>query len=915
MSDLLAIGTSATQLYQKALTTVSNNVANLNSVGYSRQEAVLTENTPAQYGVHYLGGGAFLEGIKRSYDQFIEQNLRTSASEVATQRPLVRYTNRLIDMLGSEQNALAPAFDRFFNVAEQLSLNADSIPLRVDLLSAADFLAGRFRNIDQQLRDLDTESGRDMTSLTSQINRLAGQLASVNQQLQKNTVLDAQAPALLDQRDRLLNELAGFTGLHVTEAPNGEVEISIGQPGNLTTLVSRGTHTELSVEFPVDRPASQHLVLDKYGRNLTLSGISRGELGGLATFRDDVLAPLMFQLNVLAESFVNEVNAAHRSGMTLASEAGGDLFTLTRQFRVDNGSQQPMAGVRIQEAEPPALQEHDLSVTWFGGEQWQVLDHRSNQLQALQGSVLGDVLQLNVAGLTLRFEQLPLPGSAVRVRSDSQAAQGIALALTDPRALAAAVQYEVTQDTDNAQSLTTRLSAVPQTANPLLEDIPSLAQFSGLNRPVSVVTSRTEPALQVPAGLAEFQIAFLPEPGSTAQIELFSAHFNHLLGASKAGDAAALAAMQPRFDNAEHYLEASRTASSAGSFSYRGLDLFYGHRAAQFTQSVAIPAVEQPVNSNLIDAGDLWLNGVEMPELRIADGAILNARHVADWVNGSGSAVTASVVTIAMTDSQGNPETDPDTGEAMTHEVVRFSHAMVEWHFGAQGTSGDLALLGLSTGLYGSGTVPEDLLVYIASPAPAADATPLQAQVSAGILGSAGNAASGALDEQFTLSFSQPAGQPLRYEIRDANGTRLALRDFDMQRGVALPGFTLRFDRAPAAGDEFSVAANRDARGDNRNLLALINLRDAEIVNQQTVHDYYVTIVNTIGNVQKISTLNLQASEIIYDQAVNEKSVVAGVNLDQEAADLIRFQQAYQAAAQIITTSIKLFDTLLSSSR
>jgi flagellar hook-associated protein 1 FlgK len=288
---------------------------------------------------------------------------------------------------------------------------------------------------------------------------------------------------------------------------------------------------------------------------------------------------------------------------------------------------------------------------------------------------------------------------------------------------------------------------------------------------------------------------------------------------------------------------------------------------------------------------------------------------VADWVNDSGSAVTASVVTIPMTDSQGNALTDPDTGEAMTHDVVRFSHAMVQWRFGAQGKSGDLALLGLSTGLYGSGTVPEDLLVYMASPAPAADGTPLQAQVRAGALASAGDAAPGALDEQFTVHFSQPAGQPLRYEVRDANGTRLALRDFDMQRGVALPGFSLHFDRAPAAGDEFSVAANRDARGDNRNLLTLISLRDAEIVNQQTVHDYYVTIVNTIGNVQKISTLNLQASEIIHDQAVNEKSVVAGVNLDQEAADLIRFQQAYQAAAQIITTSIKLFDTLLSSSR
>jgi flagellar hook-associated protein 1 FlgK len=151
--------------------------------------------------------------------------------------------------------------------------------------------------------------------------------------------------------------------------------------------------------------------------------------------------------------------------------------------------------------------------------------------------------------------------------------------------------------------------------------------------------------------------------------------------------------------------------------------------------------------------------------------------------------------------------------------------------------------------------------------------------------------------------------------LHDQNDLLIARRRFDESTGALLPGMSLQFDRSPVAGDVFDVRVNQNAASDNRNLLALISLRDGKLVNQQTLQEYYLSMVNTVGNVQSIASMNKETTQIIYEHAVSQKSQVSGVNLDQEAADLIRFQQAYQASAQIIQASIKLFDTLLNTSR
>jgi flagellar hook-associated protein FlgK len=82
MSDMFSIGANAIQQYRHSLTTVSNNIANLNTEGYSRQVSNVSESAPVEKGNIFLGPGARLEGVVRSYDQFTEGSLRNSNSEL-----------------------------------------------------------------------------------------------------------------------------------------------------------------------------------------------------------------------------------------------------------------------------------------------------------------------------------------------------------------------------------------------------------------------------------------------------------------------------------------------------------------------------------------------------------------------------------------------------------------------------------------------------------------------------------------------------------------------------------------------------------------------------------------------------------------------------------------------------------------
>jgi flagellar hook-associated protein 1 FlgK len=124
-------------------------------------------------------------------------------------------------------------------------------------------------------------------------------------------------------------------------------------------------------------------------------------------------------------------------------------------------------------------------------------------------------------------------------------------------------------------------------------------------------------------------------------------------------------------------------------------------------------------------------------------------------------------------------------------------------------------------------------------------------------------------------------------------------------------GWSLEITGTPEAGDQFTVSRNNGAVGDNRNALLLSELFNSKELLNASYESAYGQIVAFVGNSTHQADLHRHAQESLLNQAVDARSAVSGVNLDEEAANLICYEKAYQAAAQIIETSENLFQTLL----
>lgn len=127
-------------------------------------------------------------------------------------------------------------------------------------------------------------------------------------------------------------------------------------------------------------------------------------------------------------------------------------------------------------------------------------------------------------------------------------------------------------------------------------------------------------------------------------------------------------------------------------------------------------------------------------------------------------------------------------------------------------------------------------------------------------------------------------------------------------------GYTVHFEGKAKAGDTFVIEFNTDAVGDNSNVLELGSLQHSPVLANGTAsyNEVYSQLVSRVGSKTHELDVNREAQSILYESAKAQKEAVSGVNLDEEAANLIRYQQAYQANAQVINAAHEMFNTLIS---
>ena len=339
MSDMLGISSNAIGAYQRALSTVANNISNVNTEGYSRQDVVLKDSAPKKLANMYVGTGTILQNIKRQYDAFAESNLRNSTSDLASQKPMVDYAKRVMDIMGDKSIGLSSAFDDFFAAAGALSTDPASTVQRTSFLRSADGVASRFGELNTQLELIATETRQGVESVAAQINPLTSQLALINQSMTKSPTLESQPAELLDRRDLTLRQLSDLVRIKTTFSINGSVNVSLGATMTQGLVVNGNKARPIGIDSAVQ--GKIELVLDPYGKTESLSSASGGQLGGYQSFISQVLDPAQKNLSALAQTFVSETNTIQKNGIDGYGQMGTDLFA------VDAKASSPAAGMHL----------------------------------------------------------------------------------------------------------------------------------------------------------------------------------------------------------------------------------------------------------------------------------------------------------------------------------------------------------------------------------------------------------------------------------------------------------------------------------------------------------------------------------------------------------------------------------------
>jgi flagellar hook-associated protein FlgK len=324
MSDMLGIASNAIGAYQRALSTVANNISNVNTEGYSRQDVVLKDSAPKKLASMYVGTGTILQNIKRQYDAFAESNLRNSTSDLASQKPMVDYAKRVMDIMGDKNVGLSSAFDDFFASASALSAEPASAVQRTSFLRSAEGVASRFGELNTQLELIATETREGLISAAAQVNTLTSQLALINQGLTKSPTLEGQPAELLDRRDLTLRQLSDLVRIKTSFSTNGSVKVSLGATLAQGVVVDNNKARAIGVNTSVKDKIE--LILDPYGQTESLASASGGTIGGYQSFISQVLDPAKKNLSTLAQTFVEETNTIQHNGIDGYGQMGQDLF-------------------------------------------------------------------------------------------------------------------------------------------------------------------------------------------------------------------------------------------------------------------------------------------------------------------------------------------------------------------------------------------------------------------------------------------------------------------------------------------------------------------------------------------------------------------------------------------------------------
>ena len=322
--SVLNIAKGALSASQTSVQVTSNNIANVNTPGYARQQAVLEETTPMPTDLGLLGNGVTVQTVRRYYDKYLESTIRSKTSNSEEQSVLSTYLNRVQGFLNEDNSNLSSNITAFFNDWQSLSSDPTNSSLKQTIVAQGQKLTQSISTIYTDLKGIQSETNSQVVSDVDSINGTLSSIANLNQLIVETGGGD-KANSYLDQKTKLLDDLSKKMGVTTFDDEYGRTTILTrnGKP-----LVENGTAWKLTTVADATNGFSNVAWTDGSGTVSDLSdSIGGGELKALMDTRDKYAPEFLTAMDNLSAALKGNVKWSV-NGVTTSffdGTSGGDF--------------------------------------------------------------------------------------------------------------------------------------------------------------------------------------------------------------------------------------------------------------------------------------------------------------------------------------------------------------------------------------------------------------------------------------------------------------------------------------------------------------------------------------------------------------------------------------------------------------
>lgn len=909
MSGLLSNAISGLHASQNALRTTGHNISNANTPGYSRQRVEDIARPAHTHGAGYLGSGVNTRSIERVVDEFVNRQLVMDTSAFHQLDAFNTNIGKLDRLLADENTGLSAGLQRFFAALQNAADDPSSTPGRQLVLSEAESLSVRFNELYSRLTAIEKGVDAELRTVSTNVNRLAEDIASLNKAIVQSRG-HGQPNDLLDQRDQAIRELAGLVGVETVTQGDGSVNVFLGK-GHSLVLGANANRVEVRDQGEL------YMVTGNRSRNVT-DDITGGSVGGLLNFKQGVVASTLSDLGRLAIVLADQMNQAQQQGLDLNGAYGAIMFA-------DINSSNAMAQrvVHGQNAGPDdrelAVEITDTGRLTTSDYHFQIIEGSSNYRitrlgdnQVIQEGMIAGTYPATIEfdGLTLHMQSGSFQGGdSFILRPTVHGAQEIQALLnrTEDLALAAPLRTGTTSSNLGTGSVSQGqvLSLTDVNGNTL----PAFAQTGQLSPPVIVhftspttyeVLDNSDPSNPRPLVPPIREQVFIPgrdnaifssDPGERRVsgngplMGLPEGRLAHTVGIGGPAQSNGYPAEQLSFNwqnphTGERVTQAVNTSAGAS--------------AAQIAQQLnQVPGVSASAFTSAT------LSNIRVEDFSSPLQITINGEDLLEYEDG------------VLSDRVPNPATD----------AAAFNDYLMQ----RISENDNLNAVGLRATSAGNPVTGAPELQLVASSGVDLDIR-LQAD-------GAGNNSldvnDGNGNPNVRLSGAGAGNQSAitvggRLDVTLADGVNMrtapqssqlfgdsAAADFAQSSYL---GYQITIKGQPQAGDTFTVDFNLNASNDNRNALFMAGLETAGVMQGQvSLGDDYGRLVEEVGTRSGSARQNTQAAKSLMEQTQALRDSVSGVNLDEEAANMIKYEQIYNANSRMISVARDLFDTLLNA--